>query len=177
MKKIALALLLLPAVSFAENINFIGAQYTWMSGISDEEKVDGYMVGYERVFGDGFAAALDYIVLDTENKTLGTKDRHQEVNASVDFAFIGSFKTGAVYIGLEKELYNGSNNKYLTKVGVATRSGEGLDFDFNISTRHGDIGLGGSMRGQLSDGIMGWELGFTHVLNKTTSFAGLSLAF
>jgi hypothetical protein len=177
MKKIALALLLLPAISFAENVNFIGTQYSWMSGIANEENASGYAISYRSVMDKKISAGLSYVVIDVDNVITGAWSKREEVNASVDFAFIGSFDTGAVYMGLDTDLRDDPDRSYLTKLGVATRSGKGLDFDVNISTRHGDIGLGGSIRGPLSDTIIGWEIGFTHVLDSTTSFAGLSLAF
>jgi len=177
MKKLALTLLLLPVLSFADNVHFFGTQYAWMSGIPNDESANGYTISYKSVIDEKLSVGLSYVDMDITNRTTDVSIERLEVNASADYAFIGSFDTGALYLGLETDLHDNPDSSFLTKIGVATRSGEGFDFDFNISSRHGDIGLGASMRGPLAESVIGWEIGFTHVVNQTTSFAGLSLAF
>ena len=175
MKKLCFALFLLPTVSFAESVNFFGVHGATVNGIPDEISANGYKLEYKRVY-EGFSAGLNYTVIDFEDNLAKTKDREQEVNANVDFGFSGSFDTGALYVGLGAELYNGSNENYLVKFGAAKRSGVGLDFDFNISSKSGDIILGGSLLGQIASSNVGWEVGFTH-FEATTAFAGFSLVF
>jgi hypothetical protein len=175
MKKLCIALLLLPSVSFAESVNFFGVHYATVNGNSDEISANGYKLDYKRVY-EGFSAGLDYTVIDFEHSLIETKDREQEVNASLDFGFSGSFDTGILYVGLGAEMYNGSNQNYLVKFGAAKRSGEGLDFDFNLSSQHGDIILGGSLQGPIGNSSIRWEAGFTH-FETTTATAGFSLPF
>jgi hypothetical protein len=178
MKKLALTLLLLPVLSFADNVNFFGTQYTWMSGIPDEEPTThGYTISYESVIDETISAGFSYVNLNATDETTKVMSEMQEVNVSADFAFAGSFDTGALYVGLQADLHDNSDRSFLTKIGVASRSGKGFDFDANISSSYGDIGIGGSIRGQLPESAMGWEIGFMHIDDSTTNFAGISLAF
>ena len=128
MKNIVFALLLLPAVSFAENVNFFGAKYAWMSGTPDEISVDGYTVGYTSVIDEKLSAGVSYVVMDAETYG-GYGVRADYAVAKIDFAF-GSFNAGSLYAGAGMAFADGE-----TAVGVSFRAplgDSGLGWEFGV---------------------------------------------
>jgi len=139
MKKIALALLLLPAMSFADNVNFVGVEYG--IGSDSVDTVGG--IGYESVIVDKLSVGINYTDIHYDD---GSKYDFVEVN--VDYAF-GSFSTGSLYTGLgtvmpyneEGDILDGviqsspsvhDDLSTAVSAGFSKRSGEGLDYDMAV---------------------------------------------
>ena len=174
MKNIVFALLLLPAVSFAENVNFFGAKYAWMSGIPDEISVDGYTVGYTSVIDEKLSAGVSYVVMDAETYG-GYGVRADYAVAKIDFAF-GSFNAGSLYAGAGMAFADGETAEAFT-VGFAKRSGEEFDYDFAVAFDDGETAVGVSFRAPLGDSGLGWEFGVVGSDGITTTSTGLSISF
>jgi len=173
MKKLGLALLLLPTISFADDVHFIGADYAWVSGVSGLN-IDGYTVSYRAVIDESFSAGLEYVVIDAENY-YGSGYRTDYTVAKVDFAF-GSFKTGSLYAGVGIGFVDGDNAEAV-EVGFAKRSGEEFDYGLAVIFEDGDSAVEASIRAPLGDSGLGWTFDVNVSDGITVSRTGLNIAF
>lgn len=173
MKKLGLALLLLPTISFADNVNFVGAEYAWTSGYTGLN-VDGYTVSYKAVIDENLSAGLGYVVIDVEDY-YGYGYRSDVAIAQVDYAF-GSFKTGSLYAGVGIGFSDG-NTEEAVEVGFAKRSGEGFDYGLAVTFDDGDSAVEASFRAPLGDSGLGWTFGVGVSDGITASRTGLNIAF
>lgn len=174
MKKLGLVLLLLPAISFADNVNFLGAEYAWVSGIPDEISVDGYTIAYTSVMNEKLSAGVSYVVLDAVDY-YGYGVRADYATAQIDFAF-GSFNTGSFYAGAGMAFADGDTAEAF-KVGFAKRSGEGFDYDLAVAFEDGESAVGASFRAPLGDSGLGWTFGVVGSDGVTTTHTGLNMSF
>lgn len=139
MKKFALALLLLPAISFAENVNFVSAEFG--IGSDSVDTIGG--IGYEAVIAGKLSAGLNYTEIHFDDGS-----DYDAIEVNVDAAF-GSFDTGSLYVGVgammaynnDSDFLDGlfvsepSANDDLTtafNAGFAKRSGDDLDYDIGV---------------------------------------------
>ncbi len=170
MKKIALALLLLPSISFADNVNFFAAEFG-----KGSNSINSLNIGYEAVIDGKLSVGLDYIDLQFEDGT-----EYDTIEVNVDFAF-GSFETGSLYVGVGTAMpYNMSTNMKLlneliesdssvhdnlstaVNTGFSKRSGDGLDFDLGVMVVDNYKLYKASMRAPLGDS----GFGLTYAVDK-----------
>jgi hypothetical protein len=184
MKKIAFALILLPAISFADNVNLFSAEFG-----KGSDNIDSFNIGYEAVIGGKLSVGLDYVDLQFED---GTEYDTLEVN--VDFA-LGSFDTGSLYAGVGAVMpYNmTTGNKILDgllqspssdhdklsnafNAGFAKRSGDGLDYDLGVVVVDNYKLYRASLRAPLGDS----GFGLTYAVDKVdngVALCSLGLSF
>ena len=139
MKKIALTLLLLPAISFAENINFAGIEFG--VGSDSIDTIGG--IGYEAVIAGKLSAGINYTEIHFDDGS-----DYDSIEVNVDAAF-GSFNTGSLYAGVSAVMPYNNDSNFLDGVftsspsatddlstsinaGFSKRSGEGLDYDIAV---------------------------------------------
>jgi hypothetical protein len=182
MKKIALALLLLPTISFAENVNFFNAEI----GIGGDNIDTVNSIGYEAVVGGKLSAGLKYVDLQFED---GSKYDSLEIN--VDYAF-NTFDTGSLYTGVGTVMPyneggdilggilqspNSAHDKLSTavKAGYSKRSGDSLDFDIGVVFVDNYTMYKASLRVPLNG-----DFGLTYAVTQIesgTALASLGLSF
>ena len=174
MKKLGLALLFIPATTFADNVGFFGAEYAVWSEISDDLNVDAYTVGYEAVIDEKFTAGLNYIAIDVEdNYGYGYRDDYAVVNLDVA---LNSFSTGSLYAGLAVAFRDGDTPE-LFKLGYAKRSGNGVDYDIAVGVDDGETLFDFSMRVPLGGSGLGLTFGVTDSDYSRVTRVGINTSF
>jgi hypothetical protein len=169
MKKIVFALLLLPAVSFAENINFVSLSH--ITADNGYESINGYSLGYQGVFGGVFA--LDTSYTDSQDDICGGCDFQ---GLSFKFA-ISSFDEGSFYLGAAFNDGSDINSENGYSVGYAKINGDGLDYGVSATVFEGITEMGVTLRAPIGDSGLGWQVGLAESDGVTTTTAGVSVAF
>tara|TARA_R110000764_G_scaffold21549_1_gene54394 strand:+ start:75 stop:578 length:504 start_codon:yes stop_codon:yes gene_type:complete len=167
MKKLMLAMLFLPAVSFADNVNFVSLNHVTLD--DGFESVNAYSVGYQGVFGGKIAVGLSH--LESQDDVCDDCDIQ---SLSANYAF-GSFDEGSVYLGAVLVEDEGSTEGFT--IGFAKISGDGLDYNFSAAVVEGVTAMGVSLRAPIGDSGLGWQVGLAESDGITTTMAGLSMAF
>lgn len=90
MKNFAFALLLLPAMSFAETVSFVSVDFG--AGSDNIDTVGS--IGYEAVLEGKLSAGINYTDIQ-----YGDGSEYDSIEVNVDVAF-GSFNTGSLYAGV-----------------------------------------------------------------------------
>jgi hypothetical protein len=166
MKKLLLALILLPASSFAENVTFAGTQYYRLSGFGDS--LDGYAFGLMTA-GEKASFSLTHVRLSE-----GGLDA-DITSVDAEYAF-GSWRDGSWYAGIGFTDGEGSSEGSLS-LGYGKRSGEGLDYDIGLVYMDGETAFGGSLRGEIGDSGWGWQVGAASDGDINSQSAGINYKF
>ena len=170
MKKLMLALLFLPAVSFADNVNFFSIGHmTLDDGL---ESVNAYTVGYQRVFDGNFSLSLshleslDDVCDDCDFQTL-----------SANWA-LGSYNEGSFYLGVSHTDAGGLiGSSDGINIGYAKVNGVGLDYNVSASVVEGVAAYAVTLRAPIGDSGLGWQVGLADEDGVSTTMAGISIAF
>lgn len=170
MKKLILALLLLPAFSFADNVNFVSLNHMTLD--DGTESLNAYSVGYQGVFGGKLAVGLSHLKSQDD-----TCDGCDIQSLSANYAF-GSFDDGSFYLGVAfgdgSELDDSTDG---INIGYAKINSDGLDYNVSASAVEGVTALGVTLRAPIGDSGLGWQVGLSDTDGVTTTMAGISIAF
>ena len=170
MKKFVFVLLFLPALSFADSVNFASISHVTID--DGFESVNGYTLGYQGVFGGKLALGLSH--LESQDDVCDGCDIQ---SLSVNIA-IGSFAEGSFYLGANysdsSEAVDSANG---FNVGYAKMTGEGLDYNVSAAVVEGVTAMGVSLRSAFGDSGLGWQLSLAESNGVTTTSAGISFAF
>jgi hypothetical protein len=167
MKKLVLALSLLPVLAIADNVTFIGADYARASGFG--ESVDGYQIGVKSVFDGKVDATLSYTKLSEGGASADA------TGLTVNYGF-GNFSEGSFYAGAGYVDGSGSGEGSL-QLGYAKTSGGGFDYDVGIFNVDGETSAQAKVRGQIGDGGLGWSVGLSHDGDISAQTAGINYRF
>jgi hypothetical protein len=167
MKKVFLILTLLPAFSFADNVSFVGADYFRISGYG--ESADGYQIGIMSVFNGKTSVGLAQIEVSEDGIDVGV------TTLSVDYAF-GSFDDGSFYAGIGGVDGEGDSEAAFS-LGYSKRSGQGLDYDIGLSTVDGETAFGATLRGEIGENGLGWQIGAASDGDVSSQTVGLNFKF
>lgn len=170
MKKLFFALLLLPTVSFADNVNFASLNHVTLSdGI---ESVNGYSLGYQGVFDGKISLALTHF--ESQDDICDGCDIQSLV---ASYAF-GSFDEGSFYLGASVgDSSEADESSHGINIGYAKSSGNGLDYNVSAAVVEGIAAFGVTLRAPIGDSGLGWQVGLAESEGVTTTTAGLSMAF
>jgi hypothetical protein len=166
MKNIALALLLLPAISLAENISYVDLNITIFDAGS--ESVDGFEAGLKTVFDGKLAIDISHFYAESSDVFPDLKE------FSVAYA-IDSFDDGSFYA--EAGVVDGASAELATSVGYAKLSGNGIDYDVSVSRIDGQNLIGFALSGQAGDSGLGWNASMRTDGEVDITSVGLSFIF
>jgi hypothetical protein len=166
MKNIALALLLLPAISLAENVSYVDLNMTIFD--AGHDSVDGFEAGLKTVF-DG-KLSIDVSQFYAEN----SDDFPDLKEFSVAYA-LDSFNDGSFYVGAG--VVDAGSAEAATSVGYAKLSGNGLDYNVSVSRIDGQNVIGFALSGQDGDSGLGWNASMRTDGEVDVTSVGLSFIF
>ena len=181
MQKYGLALLLtMPVVSFAETVHFVDV------GITSQDSVKGYAVGYTGVINERLALGIGHSRASKDGKDVSA------TTAGFNFGF-QSFDTGSVLFGMGIANVSGSSQTVSTnlndieldtsgssiygEIGYAKLSGEGVDYKVSLVTMDGENSVSASIRLPAKNPRGGWKLGVATDGTTTAVSVGVSLTF
>lgn len=181
MQKFGLVLLLvLPTLSFANNVHFANVSFT------SQDSITGYAIGYTGVFDEKYALSLGHA--DASKGEISITS----TAAGFNYGF-QSFNTGSVYFGLGVARLDGltmniktpyyelsidsGGTSGLARLGYAKLSGEGLDYDLSLVTMDGESHVNAVMRGAIDNSDWGWLFGVSSNGDEAAVSAGVSLTF
>ena len=168
MKKLAIALFLLPAFSFAESVDFVGVKYE--NGAGDAAGIDGYSIGVKSVMDEKSMLEFSYRNLSSEI------DSAYAFSTSLKFA-LHSFATGSAYIG-GAYTWAEYDSELNPTVGYAKVTGEGLDYDVSVTfVDEGEDAITATLRGPVGDSGLGWSAGVGSDGDVTVTTLGLNVVF
>lgn len=169
MKKIVFALLFLPAVSFADDVNFVSLSHVTLDNGS--ESINGYSLAYQGVFGDAFAFGVSNT--ESEDDVCNGCDLQ---SLSINFA-ITSFNEGSFYLGGAFNDGSDIDSQNGYSIGYAKINGDGLDYNISATVVEGVSATGITLRAPIGDSGLGWQVGLSESNGETVTMAGVSMAF
>lgn len=166
MKKIALALLLLPAISFAENVSYVDLNMTIFD--AGHDSVDGFEAGLKTVFDGKLSVDVGHFYAEDSDVSPSIKE------LSVAYA-IDSFTEGSFYV--EAGVVDAGSAELASTVGYAKLSGSGIDYDVSVSRIDGQNVIGLGLSGREGDSGLGWNASLRTDGEVDITSVGLSFIF
>ena len=176
MKKIALALLLLPSISFADNVNYANLNYAKLD--SDFGSADAYEVSLQTVLEEKLSIYVGLLFAEdgalTNNEVSDFPDAKE-----LSFAYaLNSFNEGSFYLGAGVLDFDVADSAELVaSIGYAKLSGDELDYNVSISDIDGESVFGLALSGLVGDSGLGWNASLRTGADIDVTSVGLSFIF
>jgi outer membrane usher protein FimD/PapC len=180
MKKIALALLLLPAISFADSVNYANLNLAMLD--SDYVSSDAIELSLQSVLEEklsiyvGFLYAVDGAFDNDEVALLPDVKK-------LSFAYaLDSFSDGSFYLGAgARNVDVAADTDAELSIGYAKFSGNELDYNVSLSNIDGDgeseFEFGLALYGLVGDSGLGWNASLRTGTDVDVTSVGLSFKF
>lgn len=181
MKKIFIFLaLFLPTFTFATTTHIVSA------GLTSQDSIMGYALGYSSIFNDRYAFTLGH--------SDASKDQRSTSSTTAGFSYgFKPFATGSTYLSigvadisqstvtirtqLGRVDLDASGVSSYAAIGYTKFSGEGLDYDLSLLNMDGETSVNASLRIAMEDSDWGWTLGVANGDGETGVSAGISVIF
>ena len=176
MKKIALALLLLPAISFADNVNYANLNFAILD--SDYGSADAYEVSLQTVLEEKLSIYVGFLYVEGgafENDEVGDLPDAKKLS----FAYaLDSFSEGSFYLGLGVRDFDVADSpEPELSIGYAKFSGDELDYNVSLSDIDGESEFGLALYGLVGDSGLGWNASLRTGTDIDVTSVGLSFKF
>ena len=180
MKRLVLALLLLPVISNANATSYWEIEHTAAKGEFDMHGVaDEYSINFVTI-GDRYASKASYVIAD-----FAGNERDYQVDIDLK-ASVRDFSEGSVYLGYALKFYSSDSMRGLegddildtVLLGYAKYNSKGIGFDVVASFEDdGDSSLGLTLRNPIGKNGAGLLLGISSDEVGTSTSFGYSHAF